>query len=218
MLSRSPTVDLSATGSEVFSAGTDSPVSAASSVRRFFASASRRSAGTLSPDSSNTMSPGTRSSAGVMRVSPPRTVRASAESMLRIESSAFSALPSWMKPSSAFRITTPKMIPASSHRPEHQLHEPGAEQHVDEDVVELGEEAHERPALLAFGQAVRPVLLQAGLRFARVEPLVDAGGKPLHHVCGRQGVPKRIVAGLRGFSCYIHLFAPLLSRVRLADE
>ena len=117
MLSRSPTVDFSVTGSVVFSAGTDSPVSAASSVRRFFASARRRSAGTLSPDSSSTTSPGTSSSAGIMRVSPPRVVLASAESMLRIESSAFSALPSWMKPSSALRSTTPKMIPASSHRP-----------------------------------------------------------------------------------------------------
>ena len=33
-----------------FSAGTDSPVSAASSVRRFFASTSRKSAGILSPE------------------------------------------------------------------------------------------------------------------------------------------------------------------------
>jgi hypothetical protein len=51
-----------------------------------------------------------------MRVSPPRTIRASADSMLRIESRAFSALPSWMKPRSAFRITTPKIIAASTHR------------------------------------------------------------------------------------------------------
>ena len=78
----------------VLSAGTDSPVSAASSVRKFFTSTRRRSAGILSPDSSSTMSPGTSSSAGIMRVSPPRTVLASADSMLRIESSAFSALPS----------------------------------------------------------------------------------------------------------------------------
>jgi hypothetical protein len=42
--------------------------------------------------SSSTMSPGTSCSAGIMRVSPLRSVRASAESMLRIDSSAFSAL------------------------------------------------------------------------------------------------------------------------------
>ncbi|MDT4837681.1 hypothetical protein FQZ97_714200 [compost metagenome] len=106
MFSRSPTVAFSATGPAVFSAGTDSPVRAASSVRRFFTSVRRRSAGTLSPDSSSTTSPGTSSSAGIIRVSPPRVVRASAESMLRIESSAFSALPSWRNPSNPLRITT----------------------------------------------------------------------------------------------------------------
>ena len=94
MHSRSPTVALVATASVLLSAGTDSPVSAASSVRRFFASMRRRSAGILSPDSRSTMSPGTSCSAGIMRVSPPRSVRASADSMLRIDSSAFSALPS----------------------------------------------------------------------------------------------------------------------------
>ena len=117
MLSRSPTVAFSETGSVVLSAGTDSPVSAASSVRRFLTSASRRSAGTLSPDSSSTTSPGTSCSAGSMRVAPPRRVRASADSMLRIESSAFSARPSWMNPSSPLMTTTPRMIAASIHRP-----------------------------------------------------------------------------------------------------
>ena len=116
MHSRSPTVALPETASVFFSAGTDSPVSAASSVRRFFASTSRKSAGILSPNSSSTTSPGTSCSAGSMRVSPPRTVRASAESMLRIESSAFSALPSWMNPKSPLRTTTAKMIAASTHR------------------------------------------------------------------------------------------------------
>ena len=107
-----------------------------------------------------------------MRVSPPRTVRASADSMLRIESSAFSALPSWMKPSSALRMTTPKMIAASSHRLEHQLGEAGAEQDVDQDVVELRQEPHERPPLLAFRQPVGPVLLQAGRGLAQSRPSV----------------------------------------------
>ena len=124
MLSRSPTVAFSETGSVVLSAGTDSPVSAASSVRRFLTSARRRSAGTLSPDSSSTTSPGTSSSAGIMRVAPPRRVRASADSMLRIESSAFSALPSWMNPSSALMTTTPRMIAASIHRPSISLVKP----------------------------------------------------------------------------------------------
>src|SRR6516162_8458122 len=55
MHSRSPTVALVETASVFLSAGTDSPVSAASSVRRFFASARRRSAGILSPDSRSTV-------------------------------------------------------------------------------------------------------------------------------------------------------------------
>jgi hypothetical protein len=121
---RSPTVAFAGTASTLFSAGTDSPVRAASSVRRFFASTSRRSAGIRSPDSSSTTSPGTSCSAGSIRVSPPRTVRASAESMLRIESSAFSALPSWMNPSSALRTTTAKVIAASTHSPSMSLVNP----------------------------------------------------------------------------------------------
>jgi Polyphosphate kinase 2 (PPK2) len=52
---------------------------------------------------------------GIMRVSPVRMVRASADSMLRMESSAFSALPSCRNPSTALRTTTAKMIPASIH-------------------------------------------------------------------------------------------------------
>ena len=116
MHSRSPTVALAVTGSVFLSAGTDSPVSAASSVRKILRIGEPQVRWNLSPDSRSTMSPGTTSSAGIMRVSPPRRVRASADSMLRIDSSAFSALPSWINPSSALRMTTPKMIAASTHR------------------------------------------------------------------------------------------------------
>ena len=59
-------------------------------------------------------------------VLPPRNVRASAESMLRIESRDFSARPSWMKPSSELRMTTARMIEASSHRPIISLTKPAA--------------------------------------------------------------------------------------------
>ncbi len=148
MPSRSPTVAFSATASVVLSIGTDSPVSAASSVRRFLTSTRRRSAGMRSPDSSSTTSPGTSSSAGIRRVSPPRMVLASAESMLRIESSAFSALPSWMNPSRALRITTPRMTAASSHRPTISFTKPAPSRTINQDVVELGEEPY-RAALAA---------------------------------------------------------------------
>ena len=62
------------------------------------------------------MSPGTSVSAGIIDVCPLRSVRASDESMLRIESSDFSARPSCRKPSSPLMMTTPRMIEASSHR------------------------------------------------------------------------------------------------------
>ena len=126
MPSRSPTVALSGHGAVDLSEGTDSPVSAASSVRRFLTSTRRMSAGILSPDSRSTMSPGTSSSAGIRRVSPLRRVLASAESMLRIESSDFSARPSWRKPSRPLMMTTPRMIAASSHRPIISLMKPAA--------------------------------------------------------------------------------------------
>src|SRR6516165_2931199 len=76
MFSRSPTVAFAGTASVPLSAGTDSPVSAASSVRRFLASTSRKSAGILSPDSRVTTSPGTSCSAGIMRGGETRMIPA----------------------------------------------------------------------------------------------------------------------------------------------
>jgi len=55
-----------------------------------------------------------------------RGKRASADSMLRMESSAFSAFPSCRKPSTALMITTPVMIEASSHSPSISLTKPAA--------------------------------------------------------------------------------------------
>ena len=73
----------------------------------------------------------------------------------------------------------PEDDPRIEPQAEHQLHEGGAEQHVDEDIVELGKEAYERPALLAFRQAVGTVLLQTGRCFACVETFVGAGSETL---------------------------------------
>lgn len=52
--------------------------------------------------------------------------RASVDSMSRIASSAFSARPSCRKPKSEFRMTTAKMIEASSHRLSISLMKPAA--------------------------------------------------------------------------------------------
>ena len=73
----------------------------------------RKSAGTLSPASSNTMSPGTRLSPSSVRRLPFRITAAFSASMLRMESMAFSALPSCITPIMALTMTTPKMTNVS---------------------------------------------------------------------------------------------------------
>ena len=128
------------------STGWDSPVSAASSTRRFLTCSKRRSAGTLSPESSRTRSPGTRSSAGTSQRSPPLSTRARRLSMWRIAWIAFSALPSCTNP-----MLGVDHDHTDDHRSVHDLPEHGrnggrAEQHVDQQVVELKKKPDERPA------------------------------------------------------------------------
>ena len=57
---------------------------------------------------------------------------------------------------------------------QHQFGEPGGEKNVDKDVVELGEEPHERAPLLALRQAVRPIFLQPGRGLGGVEAFFTA--------------------------------------------
>ena len=92
---RSPTPASARHGIAAFEDGTDSPVSADSSMRSWNAWKSRTSAGTLSPGTSRTTSPGTRSAAGTVAQAPSRRALASADSILRMPASAFSARPSW---------------------------------------------------------------------------------------------------------------------------
>src|SRR5215472_11101361 len=148
---RSPTVAFSATALIVLSIGTDSPVSAASSVRRFLTSTRRRSAGMRSPDSSSTTSPGTSSSAGIKRVSRRRIVLASAESMLRIES-CFFRFAFLEKPEQGVDDHDPEDDRSVEPQTDHQLYKGGSEQDIDEDIVELGEKSHQRHALLPLWQ------------------------------------------------------------------
>ena len=91
---------------------------------------------------------------------------------------------------------------------QHQLGEAGAEQDVDQDVVELRQEPHERSALLAFRQPVGPVLLQAARRLARVEAFLGVGREPLHHLVHGHGVPGRGVGCGIGVRCCVHLITP----------
>ena len=78
-----------------FVTGTDSPVSAASSILRLAFSIRRPSAGTASPASSSTMSPTTSSSLRTETTLPSRSTREVAAAISCSASIAFSALFSW---------------------------------------------------------------------------------------------------------------------------
>lgn len=114
---RSPTPASSDTAPTSFDDGTDSPVSAASSMRSCATDVSRRSAGTLSPGARRTRSPGTRSAAGMVVHAPLRRAVASADSMPRMPASAFSARPSCTKPMTALITATAMITQKSSQSP-----------------------------------------------------------------------------------------------------
>ena len=107
----------SGSGSVVFSAGSDSPVRAASLIRSARASRRRRSAVTMSPASRRTRSPGTSSGAGTMSVSPSRTTRAVGLDMALRASRACSARYSWTKPTIPLRTTMARMTTVSLRSP-----------------------------------------------------------------------------------------------------
>ena len=109
MFLRSPKAAFSATGSVIFSTGTDSPVSAASSICSVRKWKRRRSAGTLSPLCMNTTSPGTSSAIGNCTRLPSRwTVANSGTIALRL-SIALPALYSCAKPMIVLMITTARI-------------------------------------------------------------------------------------------------------------
>ena len=208
MLSRSPTVALAGTGSVFFSAGTDSPVSAASSVRRFFASMSRRSAGILSPElEQHDVARNELFGRKHARLAAAHGPRLGGKHVAdRIQ-----------------RLLRPALLDEAEQRVEddhgeddrrvepqaqHQLGEPGAEQDIDKDVVELGEEAHERAPLLAFRQPVRPILLEPGRGLGSVEAIFPVGGEPLHGLICRHRVPGRDFTRRAGVRRCAHNYPP----------
>ena len=115
------------------------------------------------------MSPGARSSAEMSRVSPPRTARASAESMLRIEFERLLRAAFLEEAKQRVQDDDREDDRGVEPQAQHQLDEARGEQDVDEDVVELGEEPLERPLLLALRQAVRTVGLQTFRGFGGVQ-------------------------------------------------
>ena len=97
-----------------FSLGTDSPVRAASSHFKEFASMIRQSAGTASPASRITISPGTTSSLFITVSFPSRRTFEVAAVISLSASIAASAFDSCMTPSTALSITTNIIINTSA--------------------------------------------------------------------------------------------------------
>ena len=116
IVARSPSGASSAmTASAAFSEGTDSPVSADSSLLRLTLRISRASAGTKSPASRRMISPGTSSAASMICSAPSRSTRAWGADRPFSASSAFSALLSCITPTMAFNITISRISTGSKN-------------------------------------------------------------------------------------------------------
>ena len=91
--------------------------------------------------SSSTTSPGNEASAGTTVARGRRGARGRGSSMVRIASSARSARPSWTKPMSALTTTTARITSASTQWPISSGDRGRGEQDIDQEIVELPEEA-----------------------------------------------------------------------------
>ena len=127
------------------------------------------------------------------RVSPPRSVRASAESMLRIEFERF--FRAALLNEAEQRVENDDSEDDRGVQPEaqHQLDEAGRQQDIDEDVVELGEEPHQRSLLLAQRQAVRPIGPEPRRRLRGVKAVLGIDSQTLLDFLRRHRVPGRRV-------------------------
>ena len=73
----------------------------------------------------------------------------------------------------------PEDDPGVDPEPEHQFGEARAQQDIDQDVVELGEEAHERPAPLAGRKPVGSMLGEAPGSLRGIESRGRIGRQPV---------------------------------------
>ncbi len=104
-------------GSIFFSIGSDSPVRAASSMRRLATSTRRPSAGIRFPASSSTTSPGTSSRAEISTTWPSRRTRTVGTASFFRAAIACSARYSWLTPSAALIKTMARMTIVSCASP-----------------------------------------------------------------------------------------------------
>ena len=77
------------------------------------------------------------------------------------------------------------------------------QQHVDQDVVELQQQPHQRPAPLRRPKQVRSAAIEAPSRLRRCESL-SIGLQFAEDTLGRHRVPLRRLQGLRCASCLVH--------------
>ncbi len=104
----------SSSSASILLTGTDSPVSADSSIFIEALSRMRQSAGTASPASSTTRSPTTSSLDGIVSIFPSRMTLVWEADISWSAASASSALDSWTTPSTALTTTTKQMITTSA--------------------------------------------------------------------------------------------------------
>ena len=128
-----------------FSTGKVSPVRAASSTKRSFASRMRPSPGIMSPALSSTTSPGTTSSTGTSTGRPSRRTVARTWTRASSFSTASAAPHSCQKPSRPLTRTMARMIRASVASPEEERQGGRDEQDQDDRAPELGDQEGESP-------------------------------------------------------------------------
>ena len=91
---------------------------------------------------------------------------------------------------------------------EHQLGEACTKQDVDQDIIELRQEADKRPLLLAFRQPIGTVFFHAAHGLPQIEARFRVGGELLHHLVCCHGMPSRYRTSRPGCHQCIHGRSP----------
>ena len=101
---------------------------------------------------------------------------------------------------------------------DHQLDEAGAQQHIDQDIVQLQEEPHEWSLLASFRQLVAAVLLEAARDLGGIQARLDVAVEPPQHLLGGHGMPGHRAALGRHVHCCVHPRTPIRSVSRTHED